>query len=73
LDNVATWDHWTFVSWIIAAEQNNKEWISGIAKNVKIMPLRVFTSDDNASTESIISAINYAIDNWANIINLSLG
>ncbi len=73
LDNAPTWEHWTFVSWIIAAEQNNKEWISGIAKNVKIMPLRVFKLDGNTSTESIISAINYAIDNWANIINLSLG
>jgi subtilisin family serine protease len=61
------------ISGIIAAEQNNKEWISWIAKNVKIMALRVFDIDENSSVESVISAIDYAIENWANIINLSLG
>ena len=37
------------------------------------MPLRVFGSGTSAKEEGIISAINYAVDNGANIINMSLG
>jgi cell wall-associated protease len=37
------------------------------------MPLRVFDFKGNASEANIIKAMNYAIDNHANIINLSLG
>lgn len=73
IDNLSTWDHWTMVSWIIAAEINNNEWIAGISKNAKIMPLRVFGIDGEVSTDKIVDAIKYAIDNGANIINLSLG
>jgi len=71
-DNLPTWDHWTMVSWIIWATQNNNEWIAGIAKNVKIMPLRVFGTWWVADETNIIKAIDFAVDNWANIINLSL-
>lgn len=70
--NLPTGEHGTMIAGIIWANINNGEWIAGIAKNVKFMPLRVFGFDDNASDESIIRAMNYAIDNWANIINLSL-
>lgn len=72
LYNYADWDHWTMVSWIIWAKINNNIWIAGISPNVKIMPLRVFWSWSIANEEKIIDAINYAIDNNANIINLSL-
>jgi tetratricopeptide (TPR) repeat protein len=71
IDNFAAWEHGTMVSGIIAAEQNNNEWIAWIGKNVKIMPLRVFDLEGNSNW--IIEAINYAVDNEANIINLSLG
>ncbi len=71
-DNRATGSHGTMVSWIIWAISNNNEGISGIAKNVKIMPLRVFWLDGNAKEDDIIKALNFAIDNGANIINLSL-
>lgn len=37
------------------------------------MPLRIFDGTGNASTESVLKAIDYAIDNGANIINLSIG
>jgi len=37
------------------------------------MPLRVFDADGGATSDSIIKAMNYAIDNGVNIINLSLG
>jgi len=72
LDNLAAWEHGTMVSWIIAADKNNYEWIAWIAENVKIMPLRVFDIEENTKEWWIIEALNYAIDNEANIINLSL-
>lgn len=72
-DNFPTGEHGTMISGIIAATTNNQKWIAGIAKNVKIMPLRVFDFKWNAREDNIINAMNYAIDNRANIINLSLG
>lgn len=69
---IPSWTHWTMVAWIIWANINNNEWVTWIVKNVKIMWLRVFESDGLASSDNIVNAINYAIDNWANIINLSL-
>ncbi len=60
------------IAGIIAASTNNNEGIAGIAKNAKIMPLRVFGFDGVAKDDNIIRAMNYAIDNGANIINLSL-
>lgn len=70
--NIPAGDHWTMVAWIIGANTDNNEGWAWIAKKVKLMPLRVFWLDWKARPDSIIKAIQYAIDNWANIINLSL-
>lgn len=70
--NMPVGGHGTTIAGIIWATQNNGEWIAGIAKSVQMMPLRVFDTKWWASEDSIIKAINYAIDNGANIINLSL-
>lgn len=72
-NNLPTWEHWTMIAGIIGATINNNEGVAGIAKNVKFMPLRVFGFDESAKEENIIRALNFAIDNGANIINLSLG
>lgn len=66
------WNHGTMVAWIIAANTNNEIWISWIVPDVEIMPLVVFWKDWSANWNDIIEAINYAVDNGANIINLSL-
>ncbi len=71
-DNLPSWEHGTMISGILGATTDNKRWIAGIAKNVKIMPLRVFDFKWNAREENIINAMNYAIAHNANIINLSL-
>jgi subtilisin family serine protease/flagellar hook assembly protein FlgD len=63
--------HGTHVAGIIAASLNNKGTV-GIAPNVKIMPINVFTGD-YADQYSVVRAINYAVNNKANVINLSLG
>lgn len=71
-DNLPTGQHGTMIAWIIWATGDNKKGIAGIAKNVLIMPLRVFDFKWNAREEHIINAMYFAINNWANIINLSL-
>lgn len=71
-DNLPTGEHGTMISWIIAATSDNKRGIAGIAKNVKIMPLRVFDFKWNAREDNIVKAMDYAISHHANIINLSL-
>jgi len=42
-----------------------------VAPTAKIMPLKAFTADGNASTYDIIRAIYYAADNGASVINMS--
>lgn len=68
------WSHWTMVSWIIAWEAWNW-WIAWVAPKAKIMPLVVFSKkykSKSGQKKYILQAINYAIDNWADIINISL-
>lgn len=71
--NLPAWKHGTRIAGIIAAITDNEIGIAWIAKNVKIMPLRVFNFDNKASDDNVIKAINYAVENGADIINLSLG
>lgn len=73
-DITPIWNHWTMVAWIIWATSNNNEWISWIIPNwkIRLMSLVVFWEDGKASVKNTVAAINYAIDNWADIINLSL-
>ncbi len=66
-------DHATMVSGVIAATANNNKGSAGIDQNAKIMPLQVFSDDADAYTSDIVAAVDYAADNGANIINLSLG
>lgn len=63
--------HATHVAGIIAARINGKG-TTGIAPNVKIMPINVFNGDE-ATSESVVRAIKYAADHHADIINMSIG
>ncbi len=75
--------HWSMVAGIIAAVPNNKEGIAWITKWVKIMAIGACIDEKVArsleltggwwcSMFAVISGIKYAVDNGANIINLSL-
>jgi subtilisin family serine protease len=65
-------DHGTFVAGIIAANRNNAFGIDGIAGNVEIMVLRVVPNGDERDKD-IALAIRYAVNNGANVINMSFG
>ncbi len=65
-------DHGTPVSGIIAGIRGNGIGIDGIAENVEIMALRAVPSGDERDKD-IALAIRYAVDNGANIINMSFG
>ena len=47
--------------------------VAGFNADIKIMPLKVFGSKDSTPDSMVAAAIEYAADNGANVINLSLG
>jgi len=64
--------HGTHVAGIIAAIRTNDLGIKGVAKNVRIMPVRVVPDGDERDKD-VANAIRYAVDNGASIINMSFG
>lgn len=64
--------HGTHVAGIIAARGRFNRGIAGVA-NVTIMPLRVLDGQREGVDTDVIRAINYAVANGADVINVSLG
>ena len=64
--------HGTHVSGIVAADRNNTIGIKGIANNVEIMIVRVVPDGDERDKD-VANAILYAVENGAEIINMSFG
>jgi subtilisin family serine protease len=67
-----TGDHGTFVAGIIAAVRNNNLGINGINDSVKIMSVRCVPDGDERDKD-VANAIIYAVNNGAQILNLSFG
>lgn len=65
-------DHGTHVAGIIGAKRNNDIGINGIAKDVEFMVLRTVPDGDERDKD-VANAIRYAVDNGAQIINMSFG
>ena len=65
-------EHGTHVAGIIAGVRGNELGIEGIAQNVKIMTIRAVPDGDERDKD-IANAIRYAVDNGAQIINMSFG
>jgi subtilisin family serine protease len=64
--------HGTHVAGIIAANRNNTLGMQGIADNVEIMAIRAVPDGDERDKD-IANAIYYAVDNGAQVINMSFG
>lgn len=65
--------HGTHVAGTIGASGNNGTGITGVCWKVQIMPVRVLGSTGGGTTAQLIAGIDYATENGADIINLSLG
>lgn len=64
--------HGTHVAGIIGANRQNELGIKGIADNVRIMSIRAVPNGDERDKD-IANAIIYAVDNGAQLINMSFG
>lgn len=64
--------HGTHVSGIIAMSKNNTGGV-GIAYGSKIMAIKAGQSDGTFSSTDIDKAVKYAVDNGADVINMSFG
>jgi len=65
--------HGSHVAGIIGADRKNNLGIKGIADNVKIMSVRMLPSSGDERDKDVANAIRYAVDNGAQIINMSFG
>ena len=65
-------EHGTHVAGIIAAVRGNNLGLNGVANDVKIMPIRTVPDGDEYDKD-VANAIRYAVDNGAQIINMSFG
>jgi subtilisin family serine protease len=64
--------HGTHVAGIIAASRSNGLGIDGVADNVQIMVLRAIPNGDERDKD-VANAIIYAVENGAQVINMSFG
>ncbi|RSK48264.1 S8 family peptidase [Hymenobacter rigui] len=64
--------HGTHVAGIIGADRENNAGILGVAPNVQIMSVRAIPDGDERDKD-VANAIRYAVDNGAQIINMSFG
>lgn len=64
--------HGTHVAGIIGAQRDNQIGINGIAEKVKFIVLRVVPNGDERDKD-VALAVRYAVNNGADIINMSFG
>ena len=65
--------HGTLVSSIAAAETGNEIGVAGVAPNAMIMPVKAVDKWGGASYVTLATAMRFAADNGATVINMSLG
>lgn len=64
--------HGTVVSGVIGALGDNNLGIAGISWKTKIMPIQVANKNGDGSAVTLAKAVEYAVDNGADVINISL-
>lgn len=65
--------HGTMVAGVAAATGNNAKGIAGVDWNTKILPIQALDDDSYGDTLSVGQAIYYAVEQGADVINISLG
>jgi subtilisin family serine protease len=65
-------EHGTHVAGIVGAVRDNNLGVNGIAGNVRLMAVRAVPNGDERDKD-VANAIYYAVDNGAQVINMSFG
>ena len=65
--------HGTHVSGIAAAATNNGIGVAGMGWEAMVLPLKIISYDNKGDTIDLVTAIYYAADNGADVINMSVG
>jgi len=65
--------HGTHVSGIVAAVSNNTTGVAGVAWNARLMALKMLQSSGQGNAADFAEAIQYAAENGATVINMSVG
>jgi subtilisin family serine protease len=65
--------HGTHVTGIVAANADNGRGVSSVAPGAKVLPLRVLGNDGSGDFTDVAAAVDMAVDDGADVINLSLG
>lgn len=78
MDGIDEQGHGTHVAGTIAAEQNNREGVTGVAPDAKILPVQVLSASGGGNLYDIAKGIKFAADygvqNKVHVVaNLSLG
>lgn len=72
-ENSDDYGHGTHVAGISAAKGNNSIGMAGVDWNCLIMPVKVLDQSGSGSNDTIAEGIVFAVNNGANVINMSLG
>lgn len=64
--------HGTFIANLIAARSNNSSGVVGLYEPARILPVKVLSSFGTGLLSDLIEGIDYAVDQDADVINLSL-
>lgn len=65
--------HGTHVAGTIGANGNDQRGMTGVAWDVRLMPVRVLGADGSGTTADIVEGLSYAADEGADVVNVSLG
>jgi len=65
--------HGTHVTGTIAQSTNNSLGVAGVAFGCSIMPVKVLNRNGQGSLQQLVDGIYFAVNNGADVINMSLG
>lgn len=65
--------HGTHVAGVIGAEGNNASGVTGVCWDASIMAVRVLDASGSGLTSDVVSGVDWAVANGADVINMSLG